>query len=410
MLVKAYIPFDIISVIFALTAFALMTTVAILMQKNRRITRYSALLPLFMLFLCVLRMALPFTLRNSFEIEISDATCKWLSVSIGKMLHFFATELFRINVFSSVLKVRIETLCVIFSLAVSFVLIVIYIFKCKKSSRQIKQIISRAKRCDEAEALFFEKVAKGKKANIKIYRSSEVEVPFLHGIFKGSIILPNISFTDDELCGIITHEWKHFKSWHMLIKILSKTVVCLMWWNPFVYLWQNSVSLALEMHCDYAGVTENGGKEARAYVSGIAKVSRNGRFIEEHEMAGQALVKKECELETRLKAISNYKKPTKREKLMNVALCAVMVLVFAASYSFSIYLKSDPNTAPKLGGYDASQPNKPFQAQYEQYIQEDADGRFWLWIDGLCMAEVSEDSSLLKYFKRSDGLVRYYDE
>lgn len=341
MSVKVYVPFDIVSVIFALIAFALMTTVAILMQKNSKTTRYSVCLPMFVLFLCALRIALPFSLKNSFEIEISEASCKWLHVFLRDAFRFFVTDLFSVNVFSSVLKVKVETLCVIFSLTVSFVLIIIYMLRCKKSSRQIKQIISRAKRFERAEELFFKKVEKGKKANIKIYRSSEVEVPFLHGIFKGSIILPNISFTDDELCGIITHEWKHFKNWHMLIKILSKTVVCLMWWNPFVYLWQNSVSLALEMHCDYAGVTENGGKEAWAYVSGIAKVSRNGRFIKEHEMAGQALVKKECELETRLKAISNYKKPTKREKLMNVALCAVMVLIFAASYAFSINLKAE---------------------------------------------------------------------
>ena len=398
-----YEPLNFFSFISAIIAFNLMLIIMLITKKSKIMAKYSVFPFMLMLALCFLRMVLPFAIDNSWDFVISNETTPVLNKIINSIIDFCRYELF--NILG--LTVKVVHIMIFMLLAVALTLVLRYVIKCAKSNRQIKQIIARAERFERAEELFFEEEPKGKRANIKIYYSSEVEVPFLHGLFKGSIIMPKMNFADEELLSIIAHEWEHFKCGHMLIIILSNIVTCIMWWNPLVYFWKKNVLLALELYCDYNAITKNDGKNARAYVCGIAKVCSNGNPTESCADAQVSLINQECELETRLRVMLNYEKPTKREKIMNAAVCMVMILIFAASYMFGVTrIGRLPQNVDLegAGDYESS-----FIAQSEEYLQENADGTFSLWVDGQCLITSKNiNAKLFEHLKQADA-IRYYE-
>lgn len=391
--------FDVFSVIWAIIMFSLMIAFALIMRKFKLITKYSVF-PLFlMLLLCLVRIAVPIAIKGSINLIISNDRAPLLYGIITPIREFLRLELFEIFNFA----VKSEHIITAVILLVAAALVCRYIIRCIKSARTVKAITALAERDTEAEEILFEADKRSKKADIKIYRTEAVKVPLVQGFVKGIILLPKLAFTKDELCEIIIHEWKHFRNGHMLISILSNLVCCIMWWNPLVYPWRNSVALALEMQCDYSAMTQKSKSKAAAYVMGIGKVAGcdvSSLAALHNSESASSFVTQENELKVRLIAMMEYKRPTKREKFMNIALCVCAVLIFAASYFFTIAYV--PKSKPHGEGV--------IRAQYEQYLQENEDGTFSLWVDGQCLAtSETVNKTLFDHFEQN-GSIKYYED
>lgn len=91
-----------------------------------------------------------------------------------------------------------------------------------------------------------------KNLRIDIYINKKVSSPFSVGVFKKKIILPNKSYTEDELEAILCHEYTHLSNHDILFKMLLCIVKTVHWFNPFIYKMERTVNQNMELICDEA--------------------------------------------------------------------------------------------------------------------------------------------------------------
>lgn len=111
--------------------------------------------------------------------------------------------------------------------------------------------------------------------NVKIIIDKGVHSPAIIGFVKPIILLPDISFSDDELYGILIHEWTHYKSGHIYIKCLAEIIRSFFWWNPVFKDLSTEVAHALELHSDKKVCITLNKKQQSAYLNAIMKVLSN---------------------------------------------------------------------------------------------------------------------------------------
>lgn len=74
--------------------------------------------------------------------------------------------------------------------------------------------------------------------------------PFLCGLFSPTIVLPNLSFSEQELYFILNHELEHLKHHHLLLKSVLEIVSIIYWWNPVIWIFKFYATRALELQAD----------------------------------------------------------------------------------------------------------------------------------------------------------------
>lgn len=76
---------------------------------------------------------------------------------------------------------------------------------------------------------------------IPVYISSYISTPFLYGIFKPHIVLPDIKFTSEELRYVFLHELTHWKRHDAWLKGLMLFSNALHWFNPLAHLARHDI-------------------------------------------------------------------------------------------------------------------------------------------------------------------------
>ena len=74
------------------------------------------------------------------------------------------------------------------------------------------------------------------KTRVELHHNAMIASPIMIGFFRPSIVLPIGELEDKELFYIFMHELRHYKQRDMFYKWLVQIVVCIHWFNPFVYL------------------------------------------------------------------------------------------------------------------------------------------------------------------------------
>ena len=72
----------------------------------------------------------------------------------------------------------------------------------------------------------------GQKSSIVIKQSGNITSPAIIGFFHPVILIPDMSFHDDQWYGFFIHELAHYKSKHQLIKLFAALLQIIFWWNP----------------------------------------------------------------------------------------------------------------------------------------------------------------------------------
>ena len=88
------------------------------------------------------------------------------------------------------------------------------------------------------------------KTRVELSCNPLIASPMLIGFFRPRIILPAHEWEDKELSYIFVHELIHYKQRDMFYKWLIQIVVCVHWFNPFVYLLEKEVNKSCELSCD----------------------------------------------------------------------------------------------------------------------------------------------------------------
>ena len=174
------------------------------------------------------------------------------------------------------------------------------------------------------------------KTRVELSRNSLIASPMLIGFFRPRIILPIGELEDRELSYIFAHELIHYKQRDMFYKWLIQIVVCVHWFNPFVYLLEKEVNKSCELSCDEKVISVLDDTARREYGDTLISFLKSNNLYKS-SLASVTLTEGAEQLKERLGAIMNFKSKTKTIRVLTVILTIFILsgAVFIGGYSVS---------------------------------------------------------------------------
>lgn len=176
------------------------------------------------------------------------------------------------------------------------------------------------------------------KISQKIYQSDTIESPFLFGIIKPRIYIPD-SIASEELPYIVWHEMTHLKRRDYLIKPVGYLLLSVYWFNPFVWTAYVMLCKDIELICDEQVIKQFGASCKKAYSQALLNSASNRRMIAACPVAfGEVSVKE------RVKNVINYKKPAFWVLAAAVLACIIVPVCFMTQKKSSASADTNTNT------------------------------------------------------------------
>ena len=148
------------------------------------------------------------------------------------------------------------------------------------------------------------------KTRVELSCNPLIASPMLIGFFRPRIILPTHELEDKELSYIFVHELIHYKQRDMFYKWLIQIVVCVHWFNPFVYLLEKEVNKSCELSCDEKVISILNEKAKREYGDTLISFLKSNNLYKS-SLASVTLTEGAEQLKERLGAIMKFRKKSK---------------------------------------------------------------------------------------------------
>lgn len=117
--------------------------------------------------------------------------------------------------------------------------------------------------------------------SVQIRQTDRIKAPLTYGVFRPVILLPKkTDWTDEKrLRYILTHEYVHIRRFDTLTKLVLTAVVCVHWFNPFVWVMYVLANRDIELSCDETVVRTFGESMKSAYALTLIGIEeKKGRF------------------------------------------------------------------------------------------------------------------------------------
>lgn len=230
-------------------------------------------------------------------------------------------------------------------------------------------------------------------APVHVYTTSDYAYPLMIGFLKPIILLPAscASFSDEEIVYILRHEIGHFLGRDLWIKLAFQFLVCLMWWNPAVYLLRRSISQLLELRCDRIACRSMTETERTDYTAVLLQVLHSDNFINPTKAisAGFAGHSNKAFFKQRIHLLlSNVSARTSRR--LTVTTLVVCLLLYLGSYAFIV----QPAALPPMDKEHHMVVVSPETA----YLVPTEDGNYEMWVNGSLYITISPETAKLPPF------------
>ncbi len=301
-------------------------------RKDNFIISFSTFPLVFFLFLSILRLIFNFEIPSSIIIRSGNIFPQFYNL-IREPSYLKA---FNVNI----LQLLIFVWGLVFSM-----LAVNNTFKYKEFKRSLDRL-EESKNKENQKT--FNKILNQKKVinKIEVIQHDKISSPFMLGILKGKIYIPNISFSQKELEYIILHEINHFLRRDSLKKIIIQIIKYIFWWNPFAHSFANNFNHILEIQCDLKTTAGFSNEEKIRYLESITKIIKASKETGvQYELAPNFVDIKDVDfLKQRFRIVLNYKK--KKNFLFNISnigVCLLAILFYISSYFVIIQPDYKPN-------------------------------------------------------------------
>lgn len=168
---------------------------------------------------------------------------------------------------------------------------------------------------------------------LSVRQSDQIASPVSYGIRRPVILLSKSVLSRSVVCGdrfrlryVLEHEYVHIQYFDAAVKLLMVMVLCVHWFNPFVYLMYIFLNRDLELACDETVVRRFGEEQRSAYAMALIEM--------EEEKSGLVLLGNSFSknaIEERIRAIMKIKKMSLPARGLSIALVCAVTLLFATS-------------------------------------------------------------------------------
>ncbi len=191
------------------------------------------------------------------------------------------------------------------------------------------------------------------KTRVELSCNPLIASPMLIGFFRPRIILPVGELEDKELSYIFVHELIHYKQRDMFYKWLIQIVVCVHWFNPFVYLLEKEVNKSCELSCDEKVISILDDKARREYGDTLISFLQSNNLYKS-SLASVTLTEGAEQLKERLGAIMKFKKKSKGI----IAITAIFSVLVCVCFFVTGAYAASPATNNNLVLKDNGKPNE----------------------------------------------------
>lgn len=195
----------------------------------------------------------------------------------------------------------------------------------------------------EQDLLEMRRLALGVRRPVALRRYAGAGSPFLSGLLRPAVYLPETPLTAAELNQVLTHELTHCRRRDLLVKRLAWLARTVHWFNPLAWLLEREVDYRCELACDEAVVRELDSNERRTYGLTLIKLMR-GRNA---PVPGSACLA-ERNIKTRLEVLMRPVKKQKYRRIWAVILALSLCLGATA-------LAAEVNAQNPSGTYQTTQ-------------------------------------------------------
>ena len=158
---------------------------------------------------------------------------------------------------------------------------------------------------------------------VELVHAKTAPTPFLSGIVRPLLCLPEREYAPEELRMVLLHELVHLKHRDLSVKLISNVVCALHWFNPGVYLIRHELSEAAELACDEAVSAKLGTPGRRQYIEVLLQQAAMKPY--RNYPGTQALSESGRRLHQRLRTISQPPGAPRRKRV--VGLTALLLLL-----------------------------------------------------------------------------------
>ena len=205
------------------------------------------------------------------------------------------------------------------------------------------------------------------KTKVELYRNASITSPIMIGFFQPGIVMPVGELGDRELSYVFAHELHHCKMRDMFYKWLVQIVICIHWFNPFVYLLEKEITKACELSCDEAVIFMLDESARREYGDTLISFMKSNN-LDKNSLASVTLTEGAEQLKERLGAIMSFKKKSK--------LITVSATVFTIAVCFC-FLAVGAYAAPSVNSNSAIWVDDGI---FNEVLTED--GVYYIFCDG----------------------------
>lgn len=154
-----------------------------------------------------------------------------------------------------------------------------------------------------------------------LYLCDNIPTSFILNTLPPRIYLSS-SISESDRPYVIAHERAHLKRLDHVWKALGFAILCVHWWNPFVWLAYMLFSRDLEFACDEKVLRTMGNAAKKPYSTALVNCSAAKRTPAMQLSFGSLSVK------DRVKAVLDYKKPNFWLVLLSLTLCIMLAIGF----------------------------------------------------------------------------------
>jgi len=226
-----------------------------------------------------------------------------------------------------------------------------------------------------------------------VYESNSVSGPVTVGLWKPVIILPEAGRNSRSASGhnsfmqyqmILHHEFVHVAQRDLWHKWLYQLLLCIHWFNPFLYLFERKMNMDCELACDEAVLAELTEEGRKAYGNVLLDIAEQNAAIVKSAFT-TTFVTGKSELKKRLNAILYYKRITIPKLLLSI--CVMTGTMFLTACA-GVHLSQDD---------DWERAFWPDGDAYET-VDSGAEEKEWFWNDFLKIGYVDTDGEAYRVY------------
>ncbi len=162
------------------------------------------------------------------------------------------------------------------------------------------------------------------KKNLTVYRCRAVASPFIFGLWRPTLVLPDKALSKEQLDNILRHETTHLNRNDLWYKWFAVLVRCLHWFNPAVYYVVKQINTECEISCDLSVVKNMDREDELRYINTILSLLTQKAHVMPLT-TGMTGSKKS--LKRRFLMIKNKKNTTRLMIIVSIVLALVILLV-----------------------------------------------------------------------------------